>query len=90
MPLLVPQVQHLKDENVELRKLTTDEDKTILLWKAQNRDEVNEKTSQCKHVSANLVPPDEVRALSKQCEALQVQPRPRWSKGVRARSMGWR
>lgn len=28
------QVQKLKAENDELRKLTTDEDKTLLLWKA--------------------------------------------------------
>ncbi|CAE7737528.1 unnamed protein product, partial [Symbiodinium necroappetens] len=40
-------VQQLKEENTELRKLTTDEDKTLLLWK--------------------------VRALTKQCEALQAQ-----------------
>ena len=29
------QVQQLKEENTELRKLTTDEDKTLLLWKAR-------------------------------------------------------
>ncbi|CAE7267416.1 unnamed protein product [Symbiodinium pilosum] len=40
------EVQQLKGENSELRKLTTDEDKTILLWK------VGALTKQCKALQA--------------------------------------
>ncbi|CAE7655270.1 imp4 [Symbiodinium sp. CCMP2456] len=40
------EVQQLKEENTELRKLTTDEDKTLLLWK------VGALTKQCEALQA--------------------------------------
>jgi len=60
-------VQQLKEENTELRKLTTDEDKTLLLWKAWLREDFG-----VEFISPRT-PALEVGALTKQCEALQAQ-----------------